>query len=85
MELPFLFTTNHLCNWLIIILTFRYFKDELSREQDPLRRELLLIQIRSVEENILRLLHAERIRIQRENLFMQRALEEYEKRQSDGF
>jgi hypothetical protein len=38
-----------------------------------------------VEENILRLLHAERIRIQRENLFMQRALEEYEKRQSDGF
>ena len=85
MKLPFLFTTNHLCNWLIIILTFRYFKDELSRERDPLRRELLLIQIRNVEENILRLLQAERLQNQRENLFMQRALEEYEKKQRDGF
>jgi hypothetical protein len=43
----------------------------------------LQIEIRSVEEKILELLQAQRLQIQKENEFMQRALEEYEKRLSD--
>ena len=65
---------------LLFFLNFSYFKQELSRERDPLRRSLLLIQIRSVEENILGLLQAQRLQIQKENDYMQRALDEFEKK-----
>ena len=55
-----------------------FFKRALEEEEDPERRRLILIQIREVETDILNRLMEERARIQRENAFMQKALDEYE-------
>lgn len=53
----------------------RYFKLELSRERDPFRRNLLLVQIRNTEEQILDLMRQESARLVRENQNMMEALE----------
>ena len=68
-------------------MLFRYFKRELEVERDPIRRIWLLEQIRSTEQRILELLQAQRLQIQRENAFMQKALDECEKKieRSDFF
>ena len=55
-----------------------FFKRALEEERDPERRRLLMIQIRNIETEILRLLREERARVMRENAFMQKALDEYE-------
>ena len=55
-----------------------FFKRALEEEDDPERRRLLLVQIREVEIEILNRLREERARVQRENAFMQKALDEYE-------
>ena len=52
----------------------RYFKLELSREQDPFRRNLLLVQIRDTEQRILNLMREESARLARENRNMEEAL-----------
>lgn len=55
-----------------------FFKRALEEEDDPERRRLLLEQIRAVESEILNRLREERDRVQRENAFMKKALDEYE-------
>ena len=52
----------------------RYFKLELAREQDPFRRNLLLVRIRDTERQILDLMRAESARLERENRNMEEAL-----------
>ena len=51
-----------------------YFKQELERETDPFRRNLLLQEIRRVEQRILELMREERMRIEQENRNMETAL-----------
>ena len=53
----------------------RYFKLELEREQDPFRRNLLLVQIRDTEQKILNLMRQESARLARENQNMTEALD----------
>ena len=55
-----------------------FFKRALEEERDPERRRLLMIQIRNIDTEILRLLREERARVMRENALMQKALDEYE-------
>ena len=57
-----------------------YFKQALEKERDPERRRLLLQQIRDVEVDILALLTARREAVQRENRYMQEALDRLEKK-----
>ena len=53
----------------------RYFRLLLETERDPFRRNLLLGQIRDVEQEILNLLIAERRQVERENKNLQDALD----------
>ena len=57
----------------------RYFKQELERENDQFRRNLLLQEIRNVETRILDLLREQKAQIQRENRLMQAALDKIDK------
>ena len=57
----------------------RYFKLELSREQDPFRRNLLLTEIRNTEQKILDLMREESARLSRENRNMEEALDMLQK------
>ena len=52
-----------------------FFKQELERERDQFRRNLLLGQIRDIEEEILADLRRQRARAERENKNLQEALE----------
>ena len=54
----------------------RFFRQELENERDQFRRNLLLGQIRDVDQQILNLLRAERVRVERENQNLQDALNE---------
>ena len=53
----------------------KYFKYELERENDPFRRNLLLREIARVERLILDHMREERSRIDRENRYMEAALD----------
>ena len=53
---------------------FSYFKQELERETDPFRRNLLLQEIRRVEQRIIELMQEERMRVEQENRNMETAL-----------
>ena len=57
-----------------------FFKLALEQERDPERRRLLLEQIRDIQREILRRVREERARVQRENEFFKRALDELEKK-----
>jgi hypothetical protein len=70
---------------IYFFILFRYFKRLLEAKRDPFRRGLILEQIRDVESEILELLQAQRRQIQKENDFMQQALDEYERKKRDGF
>ena len=57
----------------------RYFKQELERENDQFRRNLLLQEIRNVETRILTLIREQKAQIERENRLMQAALDKIDK------
>ena len=57
----------------------RFYKLELAREQDPFRRNLLLVQIRDTEQKILNLMRQESERLSRENRNMEEALDMLQK------
>ena len=63
----------------VFLWNFRFFKQELEREADQFRRNLLLQEIRTVETKILDLLREQRAQIERENRFMQAALDKLDK------
>ena len=52
----------------------RFFRQELARERDPFHRNLLLGQIRDVEQEIYNRLHRERMELERQNQNLQDAL-----------
>lgn len=52
-----------------------FFRRELEKEKDPLRRELILEQMVEVEKSILEILREERRQAERENRNLQEALE----------
>ena len=54
----------------------RFFRQELENERDQFRRNLLLGQIRDVQQQILNTLRAERIRVERQNQNLEDALNE---------
>jgi hypothetical protein len=53
----------------------RFFQQELANERDQFRRNLLLGQIRDVEQEILNLLRQERAEVERQNKNLQDMLE----------
>lgn len=57
----------------------RFYKLELAREQDPFRRNLLLVQIRDTEQKIVNLMRQESERLSRENRNMEEALDMLQK------
>ena len=57
----------------------RYFKQELERENDPFRRNLLLVEIRNVETRIVDLLKERKAQLQRENKIMQAVMDKIDK------
>ena len=57
----------------------RYFKQELERENDPFRRNLLLVEIRNVETRIVDLLKERKAQLQRENEIMQAVMDKIDK------
>lgn len=61
----------------------RYFKQELERENDPMRRNLILTQIRNIEQRLLNIMVADRERIERENKNMEEALRRIRERERD--
>ena len=61
----------------------RFFKQELERERNPFRRNLLLERIAYTEQRILDLLIEERTRLDRENRNMEIALSIIQKREQD--
>ena len=71
---------NKLYNMEKLERDLAYFKQALEKERDPERRRLLLQQIRDVEVDILALLTARREAVQRENRYMQEALDRLEKK-----
>jgi hypothetical protein len=54
----------------------RFFRQELENEHDPFRRNLLLSQIRDVEQEIVNLLRQQRAQVERENRNLREALED---------
>ena len=53
----------------------RFFRQQLAQERDPFLRNLLLGQIRGVEQDIYNLLHQERLELERQNRNLQEMLE----------
>ena len=54
----------------------RFFRQALENERNQFRRNLLLGQIRDVQQQILNTLRAERIRVERQNQNLEDALNE---------
>ena len=63
----------------------RYFKQELERENDPFRRNLLLVEIRNVETRIVDLLKERKAQLQRENEIMQAVMDKIDKEAKKWF
>lgn len=53
--------------FIIKFCFFRYFKQELERERDPYRRNLLREELRKAEQKAIDLMREERLRIEQEN------------------
>ena len=63
----------------------RYFKQELERETEQFRRNLLLQEIRNVETRILTLIREQKAQIEWENRLMQAALDKIDKEAKKWF